>query len=113
MDKLPKGAIRAYREHLNKVHGTERDYTNEHKTGNTKRAYGDYLYAQDREMFMVSLHQELEAGTFKLDAEALKPKPKAAPLPKKASPKTLAEIQEANCKAASEAKAKIDSHRKR
>jgi hypothetical protein len=77
--KLPRGIVKAYREHLNKLHG----HVDEYRTGRNKfgsganitglakatkdnrRLYGDYLYSQDREMFMFNMREELEAGTFK------------------------------------------------
>ena len=65
--EIPRGAIRIYREHLNQVNARAIERAAEagvggveprHRNGRyrqVKRLYGDYLYAQDRDKFMVDL----------------------------------------------------------
>ncbi len=64
-EKFSRATIKAFREHLNKAHGFAVDRNGRAKTGARTRLYGDYLYAQDRCMFMASLEQEIERGDFK------------------------------------------------
>jgi hypothetical protein len=67
---FPRGMIKAYREYLNEQHGYNTDggqYINKHSPGARTRLYGDYLYSQDREMFIVSMMEDVENGTFKFD----------------------------------------------
>src|ERR1700730_17140288 len=47
--QVKRGALKAFREHLNRTcaGSLHRHY----RFGQTKRPYGDYLYAQDREKF--------------------------------------------------------------
>lgn len=74
---LPRGAIKAFREHLNredlanravqaaKPEGDPSRSEVMHREGRyrqMKRPYGDYLYAQDRERFMVDLQDWLAEG---------------------------------------------------
>lgn len=54
---LPRGAIKEFRHHLNTMAG------NPHRNGRYQqktRQYGDYLYHQDREKFMVDLREWLK-----------------------------------------------------
>lgn len=66
-----KETIAAFREYCNKTYGfvPAKDSGNrcKEKTGARKRLYGDYLYHQDRDMFMASLEDEIKAGTFKME----------------------------------------------
>lgn len=61
MKAIPRGAIKRFREHLNALP----QYAKHHnKVGKVvyqqrTRKYGDYLYAQDREKFMVDLAEWL------------------------------------------------------
>jgi len=55
---MKRGAIKAYREYLNRAYpgvglGT---HAYNGQCANKSRPYGDYLYAQDRNMFMVNLN---------------------------------------------------------
>lgn len=53
---IPRGAIKRFREHLNSLPGPL------HRNGpfhQQRRPYGDYLYAQDRDKFMVELAEWL------------------------------------------------------
>ncbi len=62
--KLPRGAIKRFREHLNTVCATGPQYRNgryEQKT----RPYGDYLYHQDRDKFFVEMEICIDKGEFK------------------------------------------------
>ena len=55
---LPRGCVKAFRAHLNALPGEP------HRHGRFRqktRLYGDYLYAQDRDKFMVDLRGWLEA----------------------------------------------------
>lgn len=45
-----RGARKAFREWLNATYGTDAEYRNGRYRQRT-RPYGDYVYAQDREMF--------------------------------------------------------------
>lgn len=54
---MKRGAIKAYREYLNRAypgvgHGT---HSYNGQCANKTRPYGDYLYAQDRSMFLNNL----------------------------------------------------------
>lgn len=75
---IPRGKIKAFRELLNRQdaeHGARQnekaitDFTRvstKHRNGRfrqLKRLYGDYLYAQDREKFMVDLLDWLAKGS--------------------------------------------------
>jgi hypothetical protein len=56
-DPIPRGAIKRFREYLNALPQTVR-----HRHGpyhQRSRPYGDYLYAQDRERFLVNLREWL------------------------------------------------------
>lgn len=60
---IPRGEIKRFREYLNKL-DSER-MGPKHKHGHyhqLKRLYGDYLYNQDREKFMVELREWLAGG---------------------------------------------------
>jgi hypothetical protein len=65
---ITRGNIRAYREFLNETYpadgGKSRGQINGRGPvrGRIKRAYGDYLYFQDREKFMVELQEWLLMG---------------------------------------------------
>jgi hypothetical protein len=53
---IPRGAIKRFRKHLNSenaICGTV--WNNGPKRGQRTRPYGDYLYSQDRDKFMVDL----------------------------------------------------------
>lgn len=65
MQAYSRKTIQAFREHLNKEHGFAVLKNGRAKTGARIRLYGDYLYAQDRELFLMSLQQEIERGDFK------------------------------------------------
>jgi hypothetical protein len=59
---MKRGAIKAYREYLNGAYPVvEGNITHSYAKGTRgnlwprKRPYGDYLYSQDREMFMIGL----------------------------------------------------------
>lgn len=56
-DKLPRGTIKRFREYLNSLDDgvKHRHFRFQQRT----RKYGDYLYAQDREKFMVDLQEWL------------------------------------------------------
>jgi hypothetical protein len=73
--KYPRGTIKAFREHLNRLHGRVDQYrTGRNSTGAVNvtglkkaengRLYGDYLYDSDREMFMWEMQEEIDKGTF-------------------------------------------------
>lgn len=64
--ELKRGEIKAYRLHLNAVHGNLAERKGERgRYGSTgKRGYGDYLYQQDRVMFLVSLEAAKRRGEF-------------------------------------------------
>lgn len=68
---MAQGDIKRFREHLN---AEEAKFpTPKHQHGRyqqRKRKYGDYLYAQDREKFMVEMEEWLKSH-----AEPAKPKP--------------------------------------
>lgn len=60
-DQIPRGSIKRFREHLNAMTSFP-----PHRHGRyqqRKRQYGDYLYAQDREKFMVDLREWLDSKT--------------------------------------------------
>jgi hypothetical protein len=60
---MPRGKIRAFRELLNRQNLEAGGRL--HRNGRfhqLKRLYGDYLYAQDREKFMVDLRAWLAEG---------------------------------------------------
>lgn len=55
---MKRGDIKRFREYLNSL-----DSGSKHRQGpyhQTKRPYGDYLYHQDKEKFMVDLKEWLE-----------------------------------------------------
>lgn len=55
--RLPRGAVTKYKQYLNAQDtGTKHRHRAFHQR---TRKYGDYLYAQDRERFMVDLRQWL------------------------------------------------------
>lgn len=57
---IPRGAIKSFRLHLNALPATAK-----HRHGpyhQRTRSYGDYLYAQDRDKFMVDLREWLTNG---------------------------------------------------
>jgi hypothetical protein len=57
-DKLPRGTIKRFREYLNAQDNS--GYKHRHfRFQQRTRKYGDYLYAQDREKFMVDLQEWL------------------------------------------------------
>ena len=58
-----RGVIKAFREYLNDYHKDERRWKN-FRFQQRIRGYGDYLYAQDRAKFHVTL-QEVLFGKFK------------------------------------------------
>jgi len=58
---IPRGKIREFREHLNTLCSKSRGYRNFNYRQRT-RAYGDYLYHQDRDKFMVELREWLTAS---------------------------------------------------
>lgn len=63
-DVLPRGTIKSFREYLNVKFGK----TEKHSNGRyqqKKRMYGDYLYNQDRDQFMVELRYALEGNDHK------------------------------------------------
>lgn len=53
-----RGDIKRFREHLNREGAIVGAWTNKRR-GQKTRLYGDYLYAQDREMFMVHMAEWL------------------------------------------------------
>ena len=62
--KLPRGTIKSFREYLNKKFA----FTEKHSNGRFQqksRLYGDYIYNQDREQFMVELRVAIEGGDHK------------------------------------------------
>ena len=69
--KIPRGLLKAYREHLNQKHGfADERWGLRGKYGAQKRLYGDYLYNQDRDMFMVDLQKEIRDGSFSFGDES-------------------------------------------
>lgn len=61
---MKRGDIKRFREYLNAQPGPK------HKNGRyeqRKRGYGDYLYAQDREKFMVELDEWLTMEILRKD----------------------------------------------
>lgn len=62
--QLPRGTIKSFREYLNKKF----EFTEKHSNGRYRqktRLYGDYIYNQDREQFMVELRYALEGNDHK------------------------------------------------
>lgn len=57
--------IRAYRDFLNKKFGVAKSFSSKSKTGARSRQYGDYLYAQDRDMFFADMSNDISSGEFK------------------------------------------------
>lgn len=55
---IPRGAVRRYREHLNTLCGDNKHKHNRYQQ--RTRKYGDYLYHQDRERFIVELLEWLK-----------------------------------------------------
>lgn len=55
---IPRGAIKRYREHLNRQTAGEPNWRHR-RFGQRTRNYGDYLYAQDRDKFMMELREWL------------------------------------------------------
>lgn len=53
---IKRGDIKRYREHLNATHKDSSLWRNGTR-GQKTRLYGDYLYHQDREKFMVELEE--------------------------------------------------------
>lgn len=63
MTPIPRGKIKEYREKLNHEHEAAGGVKHRHgRFHQITRPYGDYLYAQDREMFMVNLREWLESS---------------------------------------------------
>ena len=61
MTPIPRGKIKEYRELLNRQHEEAGSLKHRHHRYHQRtRPYGDYLYAQDRERFMVNLREWLE-----------------------------------------------------
>lgn len=62
---MQRGQIKAFKEFLNKkfpeLGGSGKCGT---KTGSTKRAYGDYLYSQDRYLFLIDMAEAIKSGEF-------------------------------------------------
>jgi len=59
-DIIRRGDIKRYREHLNALNDIHPDAKWRNRTyGQRTRSYGDYLYAQDREKFMMELEEWL------------------------------------------------------
>lgn len=55
---IPRGSIKKYRVHLNAENAVDgHKWKNRPGQGQRKQLYGDYLYAQDCEMFMVNLRE--------------------------------------------------------
>lgn len=73
----PRGTIKAFREHLNAKYAGDRKHR-ERRFEQKTRAYGDYLYAQDREKFDVELDEALRGegpnADFKAVVDALRAK---------------------------------------
>lgn len=62
MNNLKRGAIKAYKDYLNSKVGFTTEAKGQaggHQYHATKRPYGDYLYSQDKDMFMFELHNAL------------------------------------------------------
>lgn len=57
--KAKYGAIKAFREYLNKQFADSPKWQN-HKFHQETRMYGDYLYAQDRDMFFFDMDRAME-----------------------------------------------------
>jgi len=57
---IKRGNIKRYREHLNAIHNAAKWRNRER--GQRKRLYGDYLYAQDRDKFMMEMEEWLNAS---------------------------------------------------
>lgn len=57
---IPRGKIQEFRQHLNALPQTTKHKHNQFHQ--RTRSYGDYLYYQDREKFMVDLHDWLAAS---------------------------------------------------
>lgn len=64
MTKPSRATVAAFRKHLNKLHGLSVVKNGAAKTGARKREYGDYLYAQDREMFFFDMREAIADGSF-------------------------------------------------
>jgi hypothetical protein len=60
-NEFPRGKIKAFREHLNKLDVGDSKHRHLSYAQRT-RSYGDYLYYQDSERFMVELREWLLAG---------------------------------------------------
>jgi len=61
---LPRGTIKSFREYLNAKFGKCEPHING-RYQQKKRMYGDYIYNQDREQFMVELQYALEGNDHK------------------------------------------------
>jgi hypothetical protein len=63
MTSIPRGKIKEYREKLNREHEAAGSVKYRHgRYQQRTRLYGDYLYAQDREHFMINLREWLESS---------------------------------------------------
>lgn len=63
MNNLKRGAIKAYKDYLNSTVGFTTEAKGQaggHQYHATKRTYGDYLYSQDKAMFIWEL--QIKAG---------------------------------------------------
>lgn len=59
MNKIPRGSIKRFREHLNTLDVGESKHRHLCYQQRTRK-YGDYLYHQDRERFFVELMKWLD-----------------------------------------------------
>lgn len=59
---MKHGDIKTYREKLNRDSAGQPNWKHTGNRGQRVRPYGDYLYAADREMFMVGLREWIAEG---------------------------------------------------
>lgn len=57
--EIPRGAITRFRKYLNETYADAPKH-HHNRYQQRKRAYGDYLYAQDRDKFMMELRNWLQ-----------------------------------------------------